>query len=117
MSEGLYKIVVRTKVEPRDAVGQTVPGGEHDDGCRITPPPHRANDFETVTVGQTKIEQDDLIGRRFDGGARLLDQAGDIDGKSTLAQIRRDEIGELCLIFDEKNSHRRNRTHNRALTR
>ena len=105
MGERLHQIVVGAEIEPLHAVGQAVAGRQHDDGRRVAPPSHRANDLEPVAVGQTKIEQDDLVLCRLHRGARVLDEPDDIHGEPALAQVRGDQIGELGLILDEKYSH------------
>lgn len=103
--EGLGEIVVRTEVEPLDAVLRRATGREHENGCGVARIAQRAQHGIAVELGQHHVQHDSvemIVHRKVEPRFTVGDGFHDVSFlfKSTL-----DEAGNLAFVFDNQYSH------------
>jgi len=104
--ERLGQVVVGAGVQTRDAIGDRVPRGEHQDGA---PSPRFAQlpaHLEAVQVGQHQIQDDGVVGVLGPEPHGVLATAGDIDRVALLFERALEQAGHLDLVLHHEHAHR-----------
>ena len=105
-AEGLGDVVVRAELEPDDAIGFLRARREHDDGngVRFRVGADRAADFEAVDLRQHQVEDEQVGWMGGDGRQRVAARRNHLRREACLAQIARDEISDIPVVFHDEHS-------------
>ena len=109
----LGQVVVGAGVEALDDVGESVTGGEHEDGSLFAAEPEAFGDFEAVGAGEHDVEEDEVKGAaagKLEGGATI---AGKVDGVGLFAEATDQEVGHFGVVFDDQDVHGSSRGNSR----
>jgi len=105
--ERLHEVVVGAVVEPRHAVVEAVPCGQHQHARlhleRLGPqlPAHLA----PVRTGHGDVEADQVVGVDERLGEGLVAVVGHVDRVAVAPQPSGDGLGQLLLVVDDQHSH------------
>jgi uncharacterized protein (DUF2384 family) len=95
----------RRTLRASDAIVQRILRGQDDDGERGLPRPDVAQHLEPGAARQHQVEDDGIVIDR----ARLLPGhqavSQHVDGIALLGQAALDEVGDLLIVFDDKDAH------------
>ena len=105
IAKWLQHVIVRAAVQPRDTIVDPVASREHDDGRPIG---RRADIFEkiqAITVGQSEIEYDGVIGNASECGQPFCSRGERVDTETEARQSFHDRSGKPLMIFDKQYPH------------
>ncbi len=105
--ERLCQVVVRSGVEAPHAVGDSLPGREHQDGRLHAPVAQRAAHGEPVARRQEHVQDDEVVGKRLRHLLTFGAVAHDLDHIAFFFETAAQRVGQLPLILDDQNHHTR----------
>ena len=104
--KGLCQIVVRPRIEPRNPILDRVPRRQDQNRQAISGLPRSRQNREPVTIGQAKVEDGGVIIDQLERGAGISGRAGDVDGKTGIAEFRLQNAGKAVFILDNQKTQR-----------
>ena len=100
--EGLFHVIIRTKLQTEHLVKNFAFGGQHDDGNRGTAA-HFTADLIAVDAGKHQIQQNQVRREGIhsaEGGFPVLH---DHRIKAFLGQVQRNEFGDIGIVINNQN--------------
>ena len=104
--ERLGEVVVGSRAESADPVGETIPRGQHQDRGREITRPERTAHGDPVLPRQEPVEHDHVV--LAHPGVLFAQLAGrrDVDHEAFLLEPLGEELGGLTVVLDQQNAHR-----------
>ena len=105
--ERLREVVVRARVEPRDAILDRVARGQHQNRSPDAVLAYPPADLEAVDPGEHEVEHDRVVLRRLRHPDRVVAGAREIDRVAFLGEAAMQEARHLQLVLDHQDAHAR----------
>jgi hypothetical protein len=100
-SERFGQIIVGSGIQPRHPVLDRVPRRQDQDRESFSGGARDGQHGNTVTIGQTKIEDRRIIVDQHQRRAGIASRGGNVDSKADLAELGFQNTGEAVFIFDD----------------
>src|SRR5215472_13335478 len=100
--EGLCQIVVRPCIESRNPVLDRVARRQDQDRQAFSGLPRSRQNSEPVTIRQAKVEDGGVIIDKLERGDGIGGRAGDVDGKTDIAEFRLKDAAKAVFILDDQ---------------
>jgi len=103
--ERLDQIVVRSGIQPLNAVGELVARGQDDDWRVGAFTAQRFQEFEALAIWQMQVEQDEFVGDDMQVVASIAKRGAPVDGMAVGGDMIAHRLAQHGVVFDQQDAH------------